>query len=115
MVLKKRTTRSENETNLIFVNYFNCCHCGYDNRVYTMRDNAVLVLDTHNKFTLLCIVFCFAIFIWTCKDMVYVYRCTFTKIKEYFSFRFQKDEYGFEKEEYCKPERKTADKYKKGE
>lgn len=75
----------------------------------------LLVLDTHNKFTLLCTVFCFAIFIWTCKDMVYVYQCTFTKIKEYFSFRFQKDKYGFEKEEYCKPERKTSNKYKKGE
>ena len=75
----------------------------------------LLVLDTHNKFTLLCTVFCFAIFIWTCKDMVYVYQCTFTKIKECFSFRFQRDKYGFEKEEYCKPERKTSNKYKKGE
>lgn len=75
----------------------------------------LLVLDTHSKFVLLCTVLCFAISIWTCKDIVYVYRCTFTKIKEYFSFRFQKDKDGFEKEEYCKPEKKIADKYKKGE
>lgn len=75
----------------------------------------LLVLDTHSKFTLLCTVFCFAIFIWVSKDVVYVYRCTFKKIKEYFSFRFQRDKYGFEKEEYCKPEKKTAGKYKKGE
>ena len=75
----------------------------------------LLVLDTHSKFTLLCTVFCIAISIWLCKDIVYVYLCAFTKIKEYFSFRFQKDKYGFEKEEYCKPERKTSNKYKKGE
>ena len=75
----------------------------------------LLVLDTHSKFTLLCTLFCVAISIWMSKDMVYVYRYTFKEAKEYFSFRFQKDRYGFEKEEYCKPERKTADKYKKGE
>ena len=75
----------------------------------------LLVLDTHSKFTLLCTVFCFAISIWMCKDMVYVYPCTFKKIKEYLSFRFQKDKDGFEKEEYCKPERKASNKYKKGE
>lgn len=75
----------------------------------------LLALDTHNKFTLLCTLFCVAISIWMSKDMVYVYPCTFKKIKEYFSFRFQKDKDGFEKEEYCKPEKKTADKYKKGE
>lgn len=74
-----------------------------------------LALDTHNKFTLLCTVFCLAISIWMSKDMVYAYRYTFKKIKEYFSFRFQKDRYGFEKEKYCKPKRKTAGKYKKGE
>ena len=75
----------------------------------------LLVLDTHNKFALLCTVLCFAISIWTCKNAVYVHRYTFTEVKKYFSFRFQKDRYGFEKEEYCKPERKTSNKYKKGE
>ena len=75
----------------------------------------LLVLDTHSKFTLLCTVFCLAISIWLCKDIVYVYRCALKEAKEYFSFRFQKDKYGFEKEEYCKPEKKTAGKYKKGE
>lgn len=75
----------------------------------------LLALDTHSKFVLLCTVLCFATSIWTCKNAAYVYRYTFTEVKKYFSFRFQKDRYGFEKEEYCKPERKTADKYKKGE
>ena len=75
----------------------------------------LLVLDTHSKFVLLCTVLCFAISIWTCKNAVYVHRYTFTEVKKYFSFRFQKDRYGFEKEEYCKPERKTSNKYKKGE
>lgn len=73
----------------------------------------LLVLDTHSKFALLCTVFCFAISIWTCKNAAYVYRYTFKEVKEYLSFRFQKDKDGFEKEEYCKPERKTSDKYKK--
>ena len=75
----------------------------------------LLALDTHSKFTLLCTLFCVAISIWMSKDMVYVYRYTFQEVKKYFSFRFQRDKDGFEKEEYCKPERKTADKYKKGE
>lgn len=75
----------------------------------------LLALDTHSKFVLLCTVICFAIFIWTCKNAAYVYRYTFKEAKEYFSFRFQKDKYGFEKEEYYKPEKKTAGKYKKGE
>lgn len=75
----------------------------------------LLVLDTHSKFTLLCTVFCITISIWLCKDIVYVYRCALKEIKGYFSFRFQKDKDGFEKEEYCKPERKTSNKYKKGE
>ena len=75
----------------------------------------LLVLDTHNKFVLLCTVLCFAISIWTCKNAAYVYQYTFKEVKEYFSFRFQKDKHGFEKEEYCKPEKKIADKYKKGE
>ena len=75
----------------------------------------LLVLDTHSNFVLLCTVICFAISIWTCKNAAYVYRYTFTEVKKYFSFRFQKDKYGFEKEEYCKPERKTSNKYKKGE
>lgn len=75
----------------------------------------LLVLDTHNKFTLLCTVFCFAIFIWTCKDIVYVYLCAFKEIKGYFSFRFQRDKYGFEKEDYCEPKREASNKYKKGE
>ena len=75
----------------------------------------LLVLDTHNKFALLCTVFCFAIFIWTCKDIVYVYRCALKEIKEYFSFRFQRDKYGFEKEDYCEPKREASNKYKKGE
>ena len=75
----------------------------------------LLVLDKHSKFVLLCTVLCFAISIWTCKNAVYVHRYTFTEVKKYFSFRFQKDRYGFEKEEYCKPERKTSNKYKKGE
>ena len=75
----------------------------------------LLVLDTHSKFTLLCTVFCITISIWLCKDIVYVYRCALKEIKGYFSFRFQKDKGGFEKEEYCKPEKKTANKYKKGE
>ena len=75
----------------------------------------LLVLDTHSKFVLLCTVLCFATSIWTCKNAAYVYRYTFTEVKKYLSFRFQKDKHGFEKEEYCEPEKKTADKYKKGE
>lgn len=73
----------------------------------------LLVLDTHSKFVLLCTVLCFAVSIWTCKNVAYVYRYTFTKIKEYFSFRFQKGKDGFEKEEYCKSKRITSDKHKK--
>lgn len=72
-------------------------------------------LDTHDKTDLLCIAFCFILFIWVCRDGVRICQNTSKEIKEYLSFRFQKDKYGFEKEEYCKPERKTADKYKKGE
>ena len=75
----------------------------------------LLALDTHSKFVLVCTVLCFAMSIWTCKNAAYVHRYTFTEVKKYFSFRFQKDKYGFEKEEYCKPERKTSNKYKKGE
>ena len=75
----------------------------------------LLALDTHNKFTLLCTLFCVAISVWMSKDMVYVYRYTFKEAKEYFSFRFQKDKDGFEKEDYCEPKRKASDKYKKGE
>ena len=75
----------------------------------------LLVLDKHSKFVLLCTVLCFAISIWACKNAAYVYRYTFKEVKEYFSFRFQKDEYGFEKEEYCEPKREASNKYKKGE
>lgn len=75
----------------------------------------LLALDTHSKFVLLCTVLCFATSIWTCKNAAYVYRYTFKEVKKYFSFRFQRDRYGFEKEEYCKPERGASNKYKKGE
>ena len=75
----------------------------------------LLALDKHSEFVLSCTVLCFAISIWTCTNAAYVHRYTFKEVKKYFSFRFQKDKCGFEKEDYCKPERKTADKYKKGE
>ena len=75
----------------------------------------LLVLDTHSKFVLLSTVLCFAIHIWTCKNAAYVYRYTFKEVKKYFSFRFQKDKHGFEKEDYCEPKRKASNKYKKGE
>lgn len=75
----------------------------------------LLVLDTHSKFVLLCTVLCFAMSIWTCRNAAYVYRYTFKEVKKYFSFRFQRDKDGFEKEEYCESKRITSDKYKKGE
>ena len=75
----------------------------------------LLALDTHSKFVLLCTVLCFAISIWTCKNAAYVYQYTFKEVKGYFSFRFQKDKHGFEKEDYCEPKREVSNKYKKGE
>lgn len=72
-------------------------------------------LDTHDKTDLLCTVFGFILFIWVCGDGVRICRNTSKEIKEYLSFRFQKDKDGFEKEDCCEPKRKTSNKYKKGE